>query len=171
MSEVLSDERFLELFGNEPFKDLTPEENSELGVLRAKKSYLGIRPIDFDVDRGSDFMFDSEEIPALDYFAVLPAVLRAYTSDQSHVFLTHEIYRFQSFSFELDPKSAEVPRLRHMFQRLGYGQSHIRYIIEMLRQFKKQLGLEGHTYYKPDNIEKGLEAAFDDAIACFTLVL
>ena len=139
--------------------------------MNAKKSYLGLRPLDVNISRADKFMCEYEQIPALDYFAVLPAVLRAYTEDESRKYMSFELSNFMSFSIELDPGSAEVPRMKKMFKQLGYGQKQIEYIVLMLRQLRKQLGLEDYPYYEPDSLEKFIDHGLNSAIKCFGLVL
>jgi hypothetical protein len=168
MPEQLSDERFTELFGEGVFKKST---SSSLSV-EIRNIYIGKRPSEIDISQATSFLTNSNcpktgesLIPVIDYFLVLPSVLRAFSSASTAELTSSSLSSFFSLYEDLEPTGLNVQESEDVFRTIGYGPQQVDYMIFMIREIKRKFLLQDQPLYvapKGDfEIGKALEAGID----------
>ena len=136
MREIISDERFLELFGNEPYPDFSPD-CTDYCANYCKVSYQGIRPLDFKQTDSANVMEGNEDMNAIDVYGVLPAVLLGMLRKPEQVNLDGWSFHGFHYFFDIGEKTSNFfsgEFYPDCFRSHGYEATHIQYMISMFEE-------------------------------------
>lgn len=157
MDGALSSERFASLFNTEKYQDFSPIENDVVSR-QAKKCFIGVQPLEFDLARATLFLFEAEDISPWNYYAVLPAVLFALARTEPFYDLYPYFNRIESLQYDLNPNDLDLPYVLEILGSLKFQVQHIDFMLLMLKELNRKIALiqeqvDGH----PVGIETVIE--------------
>jgi hypothetical protein len=150
VSEALSDERFIELFGNEAYQDFNPEASDYCSESAKKACYLGKKPFEFtygDSCRISDYWDDMDIVS---YYGILPATLLGLLKVPNG--MHDNDWYLRSFRPMLNENRYSTDFIKDCFSQLGYECKHIEYMIQMFAQLRFMVTDDDPTIERPTAI-------------------